>query len=239
MRISRIFMVLAHCAPHQPPRGRAAALGGPAAFNQIQWAPPGRAVRRGVCRSRFFAFAVAPGMGRRHMCGFHVFCQLFPPPPSHGTAAALDGPAAFGSACRAPPGRSWRWRVCRFRFLLASLLSPDHTMSYEHAIRASCDSFRTPPTAGELAGNSNRRSATCRAGGLGRGLKKHQHKRAISHSMAVPSRRSQRRVACACSAAHGGSWYSWNDAIVVRSDVRDGQQRFCANPCRLFLCGGF
>ena len=59
MQISCIFMVLANYAPHQPPRGRAAALGGPAVFAQIRWAPPGREVRRGVCRSRFFICACA------------------------------------------------------------------------------------------------------------------------------------------------------------------------------------
>ena len=96
MRISRIFMVLAHCAPHQPPRGRAAALGGPAAFNQIQWAPPGRAVRRGVCRSRFFPFAVAPAMGRD--ADFMFPPQLFPPAP---IPRACHGPGWSG---RIPPG---------------------------------------------------------------------------------------------------------------------------------------
>ena len=96
MRISRIFKVLAHCAPHQPPRGRAAALGGPAAFTQLRWAPPGRAVRRGVCRSRFFPFAVAPAMGRD--ADFMFPPQLFPPAP---IPRACHGPGWSG---RIPPG---------------------------------------------------------------------------------------------------------------------------------------
>ena len=75
------FHVFSWFWPIVPPTsrpGRAAALGGPAAFNQIRWAPPGRAVRRGVCRSRVFPFAVAPAMGRRHMSGFHVFANYSP-----------------------------------------------------------------------------------------------------------------------------------------------------------------
>ena len=47
MRISRIFMILAYCAPHQPPRGRAAALGGPAYFIRCDGTRRGQRYGRG------------------------------------------------------------------------------------------------------------------------------------------------------------------------------------------------
>ena len=115
-QVSRIFKVLAHCAPHQPPRGRAAALGGPAAFNQIRWAPPGRAVRRGSAVRVFSHLQL-----RLRWVAMRVSCSppnYSPQRPSRGRATDLGGTAASPQARR--PLLGWGvWRAgMMFTFFL-------------------------------------------------------------------------------------------------------------------------
>ena len=141
MRISRIFMVLAHCAPHQPPRGRAAALGGPAAFNQIRWAPPGRAVRRGSAVRVFSHLQL-----RLRWVAMRISCfppNYFPQRPSRGRATDLGGPAASPRARR--PLLGWEiWRAgMMFAFFLFAV-APAISIGRRCGFHVFCQLFSPP-----------------------------------------------------------------------------------------------
>ena len=137
---------------------------------------------------RVFSFALAPVMG--HICGFHGFCQLFPPPP---IPRECRGPGWPGCVWPGVPGSA------RAVLALAGLpfpFSPSPAPVARIHIRVcNLGILRFFQNAADGRGTSRQQQrAECHMPGGWPGARPEETPTQTGHSMAVPARRPQRRV---------------------------------------------